>query len=83
MASSSPSADSTPQLPDYVPVPEGAFGPALNDQHLGQLGTREDLVLHQQYIGEIVDSSYAATSTTVTILHSIRLDLGTASQVHQ
>jgi glyoxylase-like metal-dependent hydrolase (beta-lactamase superfamily II) len=32
MASSSPSVDSTPQLPDYVPVPEAAFGPALNEQ---------------------------------------------------
>ncbi len=32
MASSSPRVDSTPQLPDYVPVPEAAFGPALNEQ---------------------------------------------------
>ena len=32
MASSSSYADSTPQLPDYVPVPEAAFGPALNEQ---------------------------------------------------
>jgi hypothetical protein len=32
MASSSPRVDSTPQLPDYVPVPEAAFGPARNEQ---------------------------------------------------
>ncbi len=32
MASSIPGADSTPQLPDYVPVPEAALGPALNEQ---------------------------------------------------
>ena len=32
MASSSSNADSTPQLPEYVPVPETAFGPALNEQ---------------------------------------------------
>ena len=32
MASSSPGAGSTPQLPDYVPVPEAALGPALNEQ---------------------------------------------------
>jgi NAD(P)-dependent dehydrogenase (short-subunit alcohol dehydrogenase family) len=27
-----PPADSTPQLPDYLPVPEAALGPALNEQ---------------------------------------------------
>jgi len=32
MPSSSPSADSAAQLPDYAPVPETAFGPALNEQ---------------------------------------------------
>jgi hypothetical protein len=32
MASSSPYVDSTPPLPDYVPVPDSAFGPALNEQ---------------------------------------------------
>jgi len=32
MALSSPSVDSTPQLPDYGPVPEAAFGPARNEQ---------------------------------------------------
>jgi hypothetical protein len=32
MASSSPRVDSAPQLPDYVQVPEAAFGPALNEQ---------------------------------------------------
>ena len=31
MASSSPSVDSTPQLPDYAPIPEAALGPALNE----------------------------------------------------
>jgi glyoxylase-like metal-dependent hydrolase (beta-lactamase superfamily II) len=32
MASSSPRVDSPSQLPDYVEVPEAAFGPALNEQ---------------------------------------------------
>jgi glyoxylase-like metal-dependent hydrolase (beta-lactamase superfamily II) len=103
--------------------------------HLGRLGTRDDLILHQQYIADIVDSAHTAlasvdptpyfakyganawagvdgyldavtaqaaapviakytgvlaaadvpaftTSTTFTILQSIRLDLGTGSQVH-
>jgi glyoxylase-like metal-dependent hydrolase (beta-lactamase superfamily II) len=103
--------------------------------HLGRLGTRDDLILHQQYIADIVDSAHAAlalvdptpyfmkyganawagvngyldavtaqaaapviakytgvlaaadvpaftTSTTFSILQSIRLDLGTGSQVH-
>jgi hypothetical protein len=30
MASSNPPADSTPRLPDYVPAPAAALGPALN-----------------------------------------------------
>jgi glyoxylase-like metal-dependent hydrolase (beta-lactamase superfamily II) len=125
-------------VPGYIDAP----GQALNypwthyiGGHLGRLGTRDDLVLHQRYIADIVDSSYAAlaavdptpyfvkyganvwagvngyldavtaeaaapiiakytgvlgaadvpaftTSTTFTILQSIRLDLGTGSQVH-
>jgi hypothetical protein len=32
MASSSPRVDSALQLPDYLQVPEAAFGPALNEQ---------------------------------------------------
>jgi hypothetical protein len=32
MASLSPGAAGAPLLPDYVPVPESAFGPALNEQ---------------------------------------------------
>jgi len=39
MTSSSPTADSTSQLPDYAPVPEAALGPALNEQgyHVGRV----------------------------------------------
>ena len=125
-------------VPGYIDAP----GTALHypwrhyiGGHLGRLGTRDDLVLHQQYIADIVDSAHAAlasvdptpyfvkyganvwaavdgyldavtaqaaapviakytgvlaaadvpaftTSTTFTILQSIRLDLGTGSQVH-
>jgi glyoxylase-like metal-dependent hydrolase (beta-lactamase superfamily II) len=103
--------------------------------HLGRLGTRDDLILHQQYIADIVEGAHTAlasvdptpyfrkygtnpwaavngyldavtahaaapviakytgvlaaadvpaftTTTTFTILQSIRLDLGTGSQVH-
>jgi glyoxylase-like metal-dependent hydrolase (beta-lactamase superfamily II) len=101
--------------------------------HVGRLGTRDDVVLHQQYVQDIADSArtalatvdptpyfvkygenswaavktyldavtdYAAapviakytgvlaaadvftTSTTLVVLESIRLDLGTGSQVH-
>jgi glyoxylase-like metal-dependent hydrolase (beta-lactamase superfamily II) len=32
MSSTTPGAPSPPALPDYVPVPPSAFGPALNDQ---------------------------------------------------
>jgi glyoxylase-like metal-dependent hydrolase (beta-lactamase superfamily II) len=125
-------------VPGYIGAPDQAMTYPWTHfigGHLGRLGTREDLVLHQQYIGDIVDSSYAAlasvdptpyfakyganvwagvggyldevtaraaspviakytgllaaadvpaftTSTTFTILQSIRLDLGTGSQVH-
>jgi hypothetical protein len=89
MTSSSPPADSTPQLPDYAPVPEAALGPALNEHgyhvgrvernlfsvtdgyieapsiaqsypwthyiggHLGRVGNRDTVALHQQYIADI------------------------------
>jgi glyoxylase-like metal-dependent hydrolase (beta-lactamase superfamily II) len=125
-------------VPGYITAPDQAMAYPWRHYiggHLGRLGTREDLVLHQQYIGDIVDSSYAAlgmvdptpyfakyganvwagvggyldavtaqaaapviakytgllaaadvpaftTSTTFTVLQSIRLDLGTGSQVH-
>jgi glyoxylase-like metal-dependent hydrolase (beta-lactamase superfamily II) len=125
-------------VPGYINAPDRALAYPWQHYiggHLGRLGTRDDLVLHQQYIADIVDSSYAAlasvdptsyfqkygqnpwaavngyldevtqhaaapviakytgvlaaadvaaftTSTTFTILQSIRLDLGTGSQVH-
>jgi hypothetical protein len=125
-------------VPGYIGAPEQAMEYPWSHfigGHLGRLGTRDDLVLHQQYIADIVESSYAAlasidptpyfmkyganvwagvggyldavtaeaaapviakytgvlgaadvpaftTSTTFSILQSIRLDLGTGSQVH-
>jgi glyoxylase-like metal-dependent hydrolase (beta-lactamase superfamily II) len=125
-------------VPGYIGAPDQAMAYPWTRYiggHLGRLGTRDDLVLHQQYIADIVESSYAAlasvdptpyfakyganawagvggyldavtaqaaapviakytgvlasadvpaftTSTTFTILQSIRLDLGTGSQVH-
>jgi glyoxylase-like metal-dependent hydrolase (beta-lactamase superfamily II) len=125
-------------VPGYIDAPDQAMSYPWTHYiggHLGRLGTREDLILQQQYIGDIVDSCYAAlasvdptryfakyganvwagvggyldevtaraaapviakytgllaaadvpaftTSTTFTILQSIRLDLGTGSQVH-
>jgi glyoxylase-like metal-dependent hydrolase (beta-lactamase superfamily II) len=125
-------------VPGYIGAPDQAMAYPWKHYiggHLGRLGTRDDLVLHQQYIADIVDSAYAAlasvdptpyfvkyganawagvngyldavtaqaaapviakytgvlaaadvpaftTSTTFTILQSIRLDLGTGSQVH-
>jgi hypothetical protein len=125
-------------VPGYIDAPGQAMSYPWTHYiggHLGRLGTREDLVLHQQYIGDIVDSAYAAlgsvdptpyfvkyganvwagvggyldavtaqaaapviakytgvlaaadvpaftTSTTFMVLQSIRLDLGTGSQVH-
>jgi glyoxylase-like metal-dependent hydrolase (beta-lactamase superfamily II) len=125
-------------VPGYIGAPDQAMAYEWKHfvgGHLGRLGTRDDLILHQQYIGDIVDSAHAAlasvdptpyfvkyganawagvdgyldavtaqaaapiiakytgilgaadvpaftTSTTFTILQSIRLDLGTGSQVH-
>jgi glyoxylase-like metal-dependent hydrolase (beta-lactamase superfamily II) len=125
-------------VPGYIGAPDQAMAYPWKHYiggHLGRLGTRDDLVLHQQYIADIVDSAYTAlasvdptsyfqkyganawagvggyldavtaraaapviakytgvlaaadvpaftTSTTFTILQSIRLDLGTGSQVH-
>jgi hypothetical protein len=125
-------------VPGYINAPDQAMAYPWTHfigGHLGRLGTRDDLVLHQQYIADIVDSSQAAldsidptpyfvrygsnvwagvhgwldavtevaaapviakytgvlaaadiaaftTSTTFTVLQSMRLDLGTGSQVH-
>jgi glyoxylase-like metal-dependent hydrolase (beta-lactamase superfamily II) len=125
-------------VPGYINAPDQAMDYPWTHfigGHLGRLGTRDDLVLHQQYIADIVDSSQAAldsidptpyfvrygsnvwagvhgwldavtevaaapviakytgvlaaadiaaftTSTTFTVLQSMRLDLGTGSQVH-
>jgi glyoxylase-like metal-dependent hydrolase (beta-lactamase superfamily II) len=125
-------------VPGYIDAPDQAMAYPWKlyiGGHLGRLGTRDDLVLHKQYIADIVDSAHAAlasvdptpyfqkyganvwagvngyldavtaqaagpviakytgvlaaadvpaftTSTTFTILQSIRLDLGGGSQVH-
>jgi glyoxylase-like metal-dependent hydrolase (beta-lactamase superfamily II) len=125
-------------VPGYISAPDQALAYPWKHYvggHLGRLGTRDDVVLHQQYIADIVDHANAAlasvdptpyfqkyganawaavngyldavtehaatpviakytgvlaaadvaaftTSTTFTILQSIRLDLGTGSQVH-
>ena len=125
-------------VPGYIEAPDRAMSYEWTHYiggHLGRLGSRDDLVLHQQYIADIVDSAHAAlatvdptpyfvnyganawagvggyldavtaraaapviakytgllaaadvpaftTSTTFSILQSIRLDLGTGSQVH-
>ncbi|GAA1841123.1 MBL fold metallo-hydrolase [Asanoa iriomotensis] len=125
-------------VPGYLAAPERATAYPWKHfigGHLGRLGTRDDLVLHQQYIEDIVDNARAAlasvdptpyfrkyganawagvagyldavteraaapviakytgvlaaadvaaftTSTTFTILQSMRLDLGAGSQIH-
>src|SRR5262249_23146086 len=125
-------------VPGYIDAPDRAMAYPWKHYiggHLGPLRPRPDLALHQQYIADIVDSSYAAlasvdptpyfvkyganawagvngyldavtaqaaapviakytgvlaaadvpaftTSTTFSILQSIRLDRGTGSQVH-
>jgi glyoxylase-like metal-dependent hydrolase (beta-lactamase superfamily II) len=49
--------------PGYIAAPEQALAYPWTHYiggHLGRLGTRDDVALHQQYIQDIVDSSYAA-----------------------
>jgi glyoxylase-like metal-dependent hydrolase (beta-lactamase superfamily II) len=125
-------------VPGYIDAPERAMAYPWQHYiggHLGKLGTRDDVTLHQRYISDIVDSCYAALAsvdptpyfvhygqnawagvagyldavteqatapviakytgvlaaadvdvltrtTTFAIMQSIRLDLGTGSQVH-
>ena len=125
-------------VPGYIDAPAQALAYPWSHfigGHLGRLGTRDDLVLHQQYVADVVDSARTAlasvdptpyfvkyggnvwaavggyldavtakaaapviakytgvlaaadvpaftTSTTFTILQSMRLDLGSGSQVH-
>ncbi|MDT3446669.1 MULTISPECIES: MBL fold metallo-hydrolase [unclassified Pseudofrankia] len=125
-------------VPGYLDAPAQALSYPWTHYiggHLGRLGTRDDIALHQRYIADIVDSCRAAlgsvdptpyfvryganvwaavggyldavtakaaapiiaqytgvlaaadvpaftTSTTFTILQSMRLDLGAGSQVH-
>jgi glyoxylase-like metal-dependent hydrolase (beta-lactamase superfamily II) len=125
-------------VPGYLDAPDRALSYPWTHYiggHLGRLGTRDDLELHQRYIADIVDSARAAltsvdptpyfqgyrenvwaavggyldavtamaaapviakytgvlaaadvpaftTSTTFTILQSMRLDIGAGSQVH-
>ncbi|HZX01470.1 MBL fold metallo-hydrolase [Kribbella sp.] len=125
-------------VPGYLEAPDRAMEYSWTHYlsgHLGRLGTRDDVVLHQRYIADIVDSAHAAlgsvdptpyfaryganawagvagyldavtdqaaapviekytgvlaaadipaltTTTTFSILQSIRLDLGGGSQVH-
>ena len=50
-------------VPGYLEAPNQAMQYPWTHYiggHLGRLGTREDLALHQQYIGDIVESSKAA-----------------------
>lgn len=63
--------------------------------HLGRLGTRDDVRLHQQYMadtaaapvidkytGVLAAADVFTPSTTFWVMQSIRLDLGYGSYVH-
>ena len=92
-------------VPGYISAPDQAMAYPWKHYiggHLGRLGTRDDLILHQRYIADIAEGAHAAapviakytgvlaaadvpaftTSTTFTVLQSIRLDLDTGSQIH-
>jgi glyoxylase-like metal-dependent hydrolase (beta-lactamase superfamily II) len=125
-------------MPGYLDAPQRALDHSWQHfigGHVGRLGTRDDVLLHQQYVSDIVDNANAAvdsidptpyfqkygenvwaathsyldavtqqaaapviakytgvlaaadvpaftTSTTLTVLESIRLDLGIGLPVH-
>jgi glyoxylase-like metal-dependent hydrolase (beta-lactamase superfamily II) len=53
----------TEDVPGYIAAPEQALGYPWRHYiggHLGRLGTRDDIALHQQYVQDIVDSAQAA-----------------------
>ena len=53
-------------MPGYIGAPDQAMAYPWKHYiggHLGRLGTRDDLVLHQQYIADIVDSAHAALAS--------------------
>jgi glyoxylase-like metal-dependent hydrolase (beta-lactamase superfamily II) len=53
-------------VPGYLEAPDKAMEYPWTHYiggHLGRLGTRDDLVLHQQYVGDIVASSEAALAS--------------------
>jgi hypothetical protein len=72
-------------LPDDAPVPAH-----LIRGHLGRLGTRHDVKLHQQYIAPVIEkytgvlaaADVFTAHTALWLMESIRLDLGVGSQVH-
>jgi hypothetical protein len=64
-------------VPGYMAAPATALSypwKHLIAGHLGRLGTRDDVTVHQQYIADAVD--VFTVPTAFSILESIRLDLG-------
>jgi hypothetical protein len=57
MASSSPHADSTAQLPNYLPVPEAALGPALNQQGYFVGRVERNLTIGAYHLGEALTAT--------------------------
>jgi glyoxylase-like metal-dependent hydrolase (beta-lactamase superfamily II) len=56
----------TEDVQGYIAAPDTALGYAWTHfigGHMGRLGTRDDLALHQQYMADIVDSSRHALDT--------------------
>ena len=56
----------TEDIPGYLEAPANALAYSWTHfigGHLGRLGTREDLALHQQYMADIAESSRQAIDT--------------------
>ena len=56
-------------MPDYVEALANALAHAWKHfigGHLGRLGTREDIALHQQYMADIAESSRKALDPAST-----------------
>src|SRR5213078_2321627 len=61
-----PARPPTEDIPGYVEAPAKALGYSWKHfigGHLGRLGTRDDVTLHQQYMADIAESSRKAIDT--------------------
>lgn len=80
-------APGTPILPDYAPVPQASFGPAVNlwaavKGFLDAVAETAAAPVIEKYSGVLGAVDVFTVPTAFSILESIRLDLGYRMDVH-